>query len=77
LEKALSKSRKTAIGDDENPAICFIVAKEMIVGIDGKIGSEGEEVCKTCEEEVKDRVRYLLGSGAEIFKGKLRDWVWI
>ena len=44
MEKTLSKSEKTAIGDDENPAICFIVAKEMIVGIDGKIGSEGEQV---------------------------------
>jgi len=69
--------KKTAIGDDENPAIRFIVAKEMIVGIDGKISSEGEQICKPCEEEVKDRVRYLLKSGAGIFNGKLRDCVWI
>lgn len=49
----------------------------MIVGIDGEISTEGEQVLKPREEEVKDKVRYLLESGDGIFNGKLRDWVWI
>jgi N-methylhydantoinase A len=53
-------------GNRENPAIGFIVAKEMIVGIDGKISAEGEQVLKPREEEVKDKVRYLLEFGAGI-----------
>ncbi|NVL93490.1 MAG: hypothetical protein HWN71_10700 [Desulfobacterales bacterium] len=51
-------------GNGENPAIGFIVAKEMIVGIDEEISPEGEQVLKPREEEVKATVRYLLEFGA-------------
>ena len=31
----------------------------MVVGIDGEISTEGKQVLKPREEEVKDKVRYL------------------
>jgi hypothetical protein len=53
-------------GEGDNPAFGFIVAKEMIVAIDEEIGPEGEQILKPREEEVRDKVRYLLEFGAGI-----------
>ena len=60
-------------GNGGKQVIGSIVAKEMIVGIDGEISTEGKQVLKPREEEVKDKVRYLLEFGAGIIVTSLSN----
>lgn len=53
-------------GKGKNPVLDSIVEKEMIVGIDEDIDGRGMQVQKPSEEEVKDKVRYLLEFGSGI-----------
>lgn len=60
-------------GNGENPTIGSIVAKDMIVGIKEEVSNSGEELLKPLEEEVKDRVRYLLEFGSGIIALSLKN----
>jgi len=60
-------------GNGENPTIGSIVAKDMIVGIKEEVSDSGEELLKPLEEEVKDRVRYLLEFGSGIIAVSLKN----
>lgn len=53
-------------GKTKNIILDAIVVKEMIVGIEEEVNIRGEQVLKPQEEEVKDKLRYLLEFGSGI-----------
>jgi len=53
-------------GNGENPIFGSIVAKDMAVGIEEEVSDGGEIILKPGEEEVKDKVRYLMEYGSGI-----------
>ncbi len=53
-------------GKDKNPVLDSIVMKEMIVGIEEETDGRGMQVLKPRDEEVKDKLRYLLELGSGI-----------
>jgi N-methylhydantoinase A/oxoprolinase/acetone carboxylase beta subunit len=60
-------------GNGENPTVGSVVAKEMIVGLAEETSGMGERVRKPHEEEVKDKVRYLLEFGGIIIAISLKN----
>ena len=53
-------------GVDKNPVLDSIVMKEMIVGIEEETDGRGIQILKPRDEEVKDKLRYLLELGSGI-----------
>lgn len=60
-------------GNGGNPTVGSVVAKEMIVGLAEETSVGGERVLKPREEEVKDKVRYLLEFGSGIIAISLKN----
>ncbi|TDA70032.1 MAG: hydantoinase/oxoprolinase family protein [Clostridia bacterium] len=52
--------------DGRPPVFDFVISPDMVIGITGEIGSNGEEVIQVDKEEIRAAVKQLLELGARI-----------